>query len=148
MLKVMPSERPPMPFIVGVPRSGTTLLRLMLDSHPQLAIPPETGFLARHLSWLKFISPREALFRTVTQLPFKTGPWRDFGLDAGEFRCELKKNRPFDLSEGFRTFYRLYARNQNKPRYGDKNSSVLPALEKKCKTLAGSSFHSHYPGRA
>ena len=34
----------PAPFIVGVGRSGTTLLRLMLDSHPELAIPPETGF--------------------------------------------------------------------------------------------------------
>src|SRR5690242_21623862 len=76
-------ERPAAPFIVGVPRSGTTLLRLMLDSHPQLAIPPETGFLAHHLSWLKFISQREAQFRTVTQLPFKTGPWRDFGLEIG-----------------------------------------------------------------
>ena len=34
-----------MPIIVGAPRSGTTLLRLMLDSHPDVAIPPETGFL-------------------------------------------------------------------------------------------------------
>ena len=33
-----------MPVIVGVPRSGTTLLRVMLDAHPELAIPPETGF--------------------------------------------------------------------------------------------------------
>ena len=34
-----------MPFVVGVPRSGTTLLRLMLDAHPDVAIPAETGFL-------------------------------------------------------------------------------------------------------
>ena len=33
-----------MPIIVGCPRSGTTLLRFMLDTHPKLAIPPETGF--------------------------------------------------------------------------------------------------------
>lgn len=37
--------QPPMPIIVGVPRSGTTLLRFMLDAHPEMAIPPETGFL-------------------------------------------------------------------------------------------------------
>ncbi|TMA46731.1 MAG: sulfotransferase [Deltaproteobacteria bacterium] len=35
----------PAPFIVGVGRSGTTLLRLMLDAHPYLAIPPETHFI-------------------------------------------------------------------------------------------------------
>ena len=33
-----------MPFIVGVGRSGTTMLRLMLDAHPELTIPPETHF--------------------------------------------------------------------------------------------------------
>lgn len=33
-------ELPPL-FIVGVPRSGTTLLRVMLDSHPRLAVGPE-----------------------------------------------------------------------------------------------------------
>ena len=31
-------------FIVGYPRSGTTLLRFMLASHPRLWIPEETGF--------------------------------------------------------------------------------------------------------
>src|SRR5262249_61450483 len=42
-----PERRPPAPFVVGVPRSGTTLLRLMLDAHPALAIPPETHFLPK-----------------------------------------------------------------------------------------------------
>jgi len=28
-------------FVVGHPRSGTTLLRLMLDAHPRIVIPPE-----------------------------------------------------------------------------------------------------------
>jgi len=37
---------PPWPFfIVGHPRSGTTLLRFMLSSHPRLYVPDETGFL-------------------------------------------------------------------------------------------------------
>lgn len=33
-------------FIVGCQRSGTTLLRLMLDSHPEISCGPETRFLA------------------------------------------------------------------------------------------------------
>jgi len=36
---------PPPFFIVGHPRSGTTLLRFMLSSHPRLYIPEETGFI-------------------------------------------------------------------------------------------------------
>lgn len=35
-------------FIIGNPRSGTTLSRLMLNSHPQITVPPECGF----LTWL------------------------------------------------------------------------------------------------
>jgi hypothetical protein len=34
----------PFPYIVGVDRSGTTLLRAMLASHPDLAIPDEANF--------------------------------------------------------------------------------------------------------
>lgn len=35
----------PFTFIIGCPRSGTTLLRAMLDSHPAVAVPPESYFL-------------------------------------------------------------------------------------------------------
>src|SRR6188474_1887385 len=35
----------PKPIVVSAPRSGTTLLRFMLDAHRDLAIPTESGFL-------------------------------------------------------------------------------------------------------
>lgn len=34
----------PVPFIVGVPRSGTTLIRATLASHQDLTIPEEAAF--------------------------------------------------------------------------------------------------------
>jgi hypothetical protein len=34
-------------FIVGCPRSGTTLLQRMLDAHPDVAVAPETFFIRR-----------------------------------------------------------------------------------------------------
>ncbi|MGA9798326.1 MAG: sulfotransferase [Terriglobales bacterium] len=129
-----------MPIIVGVPRSGTTLLRFMLDSHPCLAIPPETGFLAWPLHWLTMFAPRESLFRAVTRLPFKSGPWADFGLGAREFRQHLRQVEPFDLGEGLRTFYRLYAEQQNKIRYGDKT----PLYCKHMKSIAGFLPEAHF----
>ncbi len=36
-------------FIVGAPRTGSTLLRRLLNNHSKLAIPPESGFLAEYL---------------------------------------------------------------------------------------------------
>jgi Sulfotransferase family len=38
-------------FLVGCPRSGTTLLQQMLDAHPSVAIAPETHFI--RLFWLR-----------------------------------------------------------------------------------------------
>src|SRR5262249_40284470 len=37
--------RLPFPVVAGCPRSGTSLLAVMLDSHPLLAVPPETAFI-------------------------------------------------------------------------------------------------------
>jgi hypothetical protein len=34
---------PRLAVIVGAARSGTTLLRLILDSHPEIGCPPEAG---------------------------------------------------------------------------------------------------------
>lgn len=38
-------RRLPPGFLIGVYRSGTTLLRFVLDSHPHIAVPPESNFL-------------------------------------------------------------------------------------------------------
>jgi hypothetical protein len=38
----------PYVFIVGCPRSGTTLLKRMVDAHPQIAITPETHWIPRY----------------------------------------------------------------------------------------------------
>jgi hypothetical protein len=110
-----------MPVVVGAPRSGTTLLRLMLDSHPELAIPPETGFLsaARRLRG-RGDALRERFFRTVTAFPPEAPSWADYGIPADDFRSALRRIEPFTASAGFRAFYRLYAARHGKPRWGDK----------------------------
>jgi Sulfotransferase family len=106
-----------MPIIVGVGRSGTTLLRLMLDAHPALAIPPETGFLepATRLSSAAE-DAREAFFRTVTGVPH----WVDSQVPAAAFHEALRRLPAFTVAEGLRCFYRLYAARYGKPRWGDK----------------------------
>jgi hypothetical protein len=123
----------PMPVVVGAPRSGTTLLRYLLDSHPALAIPPETGFLAFAPSISDHgVATRENLFRIVTNCPPDAPAWSDFGIDKDDYWNELLRIEPFDLAEGFRAFYRLYAAKQRKPRYGEKTPCYcehIPLIE-------------------
>lgn len=105
---------PPMPFVVGVARSGTTLLRLMLDAHPELAIPHETHFLPVALQ--EPAASRERFFELVTEFP----TWGDLKTPAELFHEELPRVEPFDVRDGLRAFYRLYARTRGKTRWGDK----------------------------
>lgn len=110
-----------MPIIVGAPRSGTTLLRFMLDAHPELAIPPETGFLEIGPTLRgKGDKLRQRFFHAVTNYPESSPAWPDFEISAEEFQRALEEIVPFDISEGFRAFYRMYAARFGKSRWGDK----------------------------
>ncbi|MDP3898897.1 MAG: sulfotransferase [Mesorhizobium sp.] len=102
----------PAPFIVGVGRSGTTLLRLMIDSHPAIAIPPETHFIPA-------IDPR-ADSEGFLSVVLSSGRWADFHLDAATFRSEILSLPHFTVSDGLRVFYRQYAERFQKTRWGDK----------------------------
>ena len=107
-----------MPFVVGVARSGTTLLRLMLDAHPELAIPHETHFLPAVLRepLRESDTSRERFFELLTGFP----TWEDLKTPAEALREELRRIEPFDVRDGLRAFYRLYARTRGKNRWGDK----------------------------
>lgn len=111
----------PAPFILCYPRSGSTLLRLMLDSHPELAIPSETHFcsLFKVPGLLGPVTPalRSALFQEMRA----HRRWKDFHVDGDELKARLE-GVP-DGAPGGRClaeFWRLYAHNQGKQRWGDK----------------------------
>jgi hypothetical protein len=112
---------PPMPIIVGSPRSGTTLLRLMLDAHPELAIPPETGFLT--FPFEEAPDPevsRSGFFSAITSYPLESPGWADFQISAEDFERKLRELQPFSIAQGLRLFYRMYASRFQKLRWGDK----------------------------
>jgi hypothetical protein len=134
-------RRATVPFIVCYPRSGSTLLRLMLDSHPDLAIPPETHFnqifieLAAAESQLA--DPRRSLFESLLASP----RWSDFKLDARVLWNRLNDLQDqFTIAEGLRTFYRLYSTSQRKTRWGDKTPGHILAISAIGKLLPEANF--------
>jgi hypothetical protein len=107
---------PPMPVIVGVPRSGTTLLRMMLDAHSTLAIPPETGFLPRLAALGSLPDAGLAACEMITG----SETWPDFHLDAVAFATAIERVSPCTAADVARAFYRMYASRFGKSRWGDK----------------------------
>jgi hypothetical protein len=118
-------ERVPAPFVVGIARSGTTLLRLMLDAHPQLTIPPETHFLPRlfnHFArWEKEgvegVELRDRSMELITSHP----RWGDIELDPDEVRSRMARHDPLTAGDAARSMYEAYAAHVGKPRWGDKS---------------------------
>lgn len=118
--------RPPFPVVVGCPRSGTSLLAVMLDSHPDVAVPPETSFIGT-VAALQGPSEalRQAFFDVVTADRIAISNWSDFGLEKESLRQRLAAIEPFSVTAGLRAFYALYAESQGKPRYGEKTPSYV-----------------------
>jgi len=114
----------PAPFIVGVGRSGTTLLRLMLDAHPELAIPAETHFVPDLLE-------REAECRLASELVdaiVAARTWDDFGLDEGAFRAAVERREAHGAPAVLRVFYSLCAEREGKSRWGDKTPGYVKRM--------------------
>lgn len=112
---------PPL-LILGVRRSGTTLLRVMLDRHSQLAVPDESYFVPqladRHL---RRVDPDEFVddLRRLNTL----AEW-DVPLDR--VRERLTPDMP--IGTAIATVYAVYAAERGKARWGDKTPMYMQNL--------------------
>lgn len=119
-------------FIVGCPRSGATLLRLMLCAHPRIAIPPETRLLLDAYEHrgaygdLRRPANRRALAEWIV-----AGAGTRFGglgLDPRAVAEEIVAGPP-TLGSALETTLRAYARRLGKPRWGDKRPGYVQHLD-------------------
>ncbi len=113
----------PVPFIVGVPRSGTTMLRLMLDAHSELAIPPKTMFLNLFLrSDCKQLSIHEFVYKLAD-----SPRWAVFGFEPDGLInaiAEILNSTSANLPDLIRSHYQAYAQKQGKTRWGGEKSGI------------------------
>lgn len=131
-----PRGMPPAIFLVGVARSGTTLLRLMLDAHPELAIPPETHFIPQVIRACRGENPHAEAFEVITT----HRRWPDFGLDAERLRAGFGRHRTLTAGDALREFYGLYASQHGKHRWGDKSTNYVRKMKPIARALPEARF--------
>jgi hypothetical protein len=119
------ADRNPYVFIVGCPRSGTTLLRRMLDAHPQLAITPETHWIPRHLE--RGVGVTSEGFATPALVTAITGSPKFRRSEIGRVELEslLGTNEPVPYADFVRGFFDMYGRARGKPLVGDKTPGYV-----------------------
>lgn len=109
-------------FIVGAQRSGTTLLRMLLNAHSQIAIPEEARFLMplleqRHLNdgfhgeeYGKLVSFLRA-----------SEEYRLWNYDSEPFLADLESRSGIDLAELMDKLYGSFVESEGKRYWGDKS---------------------------
>jgi hypothetical protein len=117
-------------FLLGAARSGTTLLRLMLNRHPRLSIPPESHFLLPVLAEIpagRDLTPRE--IRRATDLIVQHPRFRTWHVAADALRLDLARLGPTRLAGLVDRVYRLEIASSGKPRWGDKTPAYSPVWD-------------------
>ena len=120
-------------FIVGSGRCGTTLLRAMLEAHPDVHIPPENDLRAAIRAWRTYSRlPWNAVLRLVLGR-FEFHPqWERWELSLGSLFQDLdrRSGRARTLATVLDALYRAHL-HRHKPsalRWGDKTPSNVYAL--------------------
>ena len=103
----MVSCSPPI-FILGCYRSGTTLARYVLDSHPNIACPPETDFLKPLVE--------------LTERPKYTAGLCGLGLESAQVKTRV--------SRWVDELYAGYAYARGKKRWADKTPKYIDIVDK------------------
>jgi protein-tyrosine sulfotransferase len=93
-------------FVVGCFRSGTSLLRRILDSHPRIACPPESKFV---LPAVQMLRDRHAILGLASM-----------GFERAEVSAAL--------ADFVRRFFDTYAAAAGKPRWADKTPDYVECL--------------------
>lgn len=120
------TARPPFPFVVGCGRSGTTLVRAMLDSHPELAIPPESYFVSELAA--EWAPGRAFAFDDLLARLRGHDRFARWGLAIDAVAEAGAAARPQTFADGIRCAFAAYAREKGKPRYGDKTPRYVQDL--------------------
>ena len=125
-------------FVIGFQRSGTTMLRLMLNNHPRLAVPHESGFITvfyRRLAEYGDLNRRENAARLLEDIS------RYHLVQRGGHVVDIDEILASPIStyaDLVSAIFSVYAKHKGKARWGDKTPFYTPDVDILWKLFPGS----------
>jgi hypothetical protein len=109
--------------VLGVSRSGTSLLKQMLNHHSEVAIPSESYFIPQLRDRYRRLPNTELLLADL-MCCFRVREW---GIGLADLQRHVPDNAGF--SEVIQEVYRSYAEAHGKHRFGDKTPLYMQHLD-------------------
>jgi hypothetical protein len=106
-------------FVIGSARSGTTLLRMILNAHPEVAVPPESRFV------VELYRSDEVLVEDFLARLDAHPRWASWDTPIENVRAQLAGVATLPYPEAIEAAYLAFAKSRNKKRYGDKTPRYI-----------------------
>ena len=110
-------------FVVGSARSGTTLLRVILNAHSQVAVPPESRFITELWTGTSEVDRDEFVARLSAHRQFQ-----GWDLEPAAVLSRLPDRQVVPYPDAIEAAYAAYARARNKSRWGDKTPRYVMSI--------------------
>jgi hypothetical protein len=120
---------PVFPFFVGCGRSGTSLLRAIFDSHPEMNVPRDTYFILGLASKRRRYERPEGFDVHAFVEDLTSGyDFTRWPVPFEEIADDLRAHPPQNYPDAIRQVFRVCAHKQGKTRYGNKSPVHVRAI--------------------
>lgn len=129
-------------YIIGNPRSGTSLLRLMLTCHPEVVIPPEGHFFLWLEGKYRDLSFPEAANQFIDEL-VETKKFETWGIEKSALQEIFKEYAPQSFGDAVALVYCSYGIMKGRTEFkywGDKNKLWKDKLNRVLNYFPNSKF--------
>lgn len=110
-------------FIVGMPRSGTTLMSIMFSAHPDVAISWKTAFLSHWTRAYRHLDMnRDEDFEIFWNAFIEGSEFATLGIDSESVKTQILAEPERDYRTVFTSILQSYAAKMKKRRWGEKTA--------------------------
>jgi len=118
----------PFVFVVGAPRSGTTLLKRMLDAHPEIAMTPETWWITRFYKRRIGVTAEGRVTPEIVPRLMEDRRFLRLGLDMDAVGRLVQRGAALSYPDFVSGVFDLYGRGVGKRLVGDKTPGYVRNL--------------------